>query len=130
MQTFKQIITVPESHEITVRIPDEIQTNETAEVHLIFQSRISQDARIADLREAMRDPLFLADLEESLGRPLTARTLDESLEEIDRWKQKASEETRGMSVEERLAKGREDRAWLETKLGRKLPEITRTKESE
>jgi hypothetical protein len=49
------------------------------------------------------------------------KTLDDFLEEIDRWKESASEETREMSVQERLAKDREDRAWLEAKIGRKLP---------
>ena len=50
------------------------------------------------------------------------KTLDDYLDDIDRWKEAASEATRGMTWPEQQEHYRQARAWLEAALGRPLPE--------
>lgn len=65
MEAVKRLYTIPESRELTIKIPDYIPVNEKAEIILLF--KISPDVRkkkIELMKQAMHDPLFLEDLNE------------------------------------------------------------------
>jgi hypothetical protein len=57
-------------------------------------------------------------------------TLNEYLAEVDRWKQVVSDRTAAVSPEARAEMDREAIAWLEAKIGRKLPSAPRTERRE
>ncbi len=50
-------------------------------------------------------------------------TLDEYLAEVDRWKQVVTDEMLFLSIPARAEKNQQARAWLEARLGRRLPEV-------
>ena len=63
MQVVKQIITVPPSRELRIQLPDEAAAHEEAEVIVLFKSsQASFTDKVAAMREAAADPLYLADL--------------------------------------------------------------------
>lgn len=63
MKTIKQTLRVPKDHEIRIKIPEDIPENETAEVILIIKKgKDDFKKKINQLKEAMKDDLFLNDL--------------------------------------------------------------------
>ncbi len=63
MEAIKQIVRVPKDHEVRIKIPQEIPENEIAEVILIIREKPdSFKQKISELKEAMKDDLFLDDL--------------------------------------------------------------------
>ena len=65
MEAIRQIVRVSKDREIRIKIPQEIPENEIAEVILIIRKKTdSFKQKISELKEAMRDDLFLDDLKE------------------------------------------------------------------
>lgn len=65
METVRQTIRVPKSHEVKIKIPNHIKENDSIEVVLI--SGLEDKKRgIEDLKKAMKDNLFLEDLNECM----------------------------------------------------------------
>ena len=65
MQVIKQIITVPDTRELRIQLPAEAKAGEQAEIIVFFQSSSAKfDGRMAAMREAATDELYLADLHE------------------------------------------------------------------
>jgi len=65
MEAIKQVIKVPADRELRIRLPNDAITNEEAEVIILFRTTFEgRSAKLAAMREAMADPLFLADLHE------------------------------------------------------------------
>ena len=65
MEAIKKIVRVSKDHEIKMNIPQYIPENEIAEVILIIRKKSdSFKQKISELKEAMRDDLFLDDLKE------------------------------------------------------------------
>ncbi len=63
MEAIKQIVRIPENHEIRIKIPQYIPENEEVEVILIFRKKPTTfNQKISELREAIGDNLFLNDL--------------------------------------------------------------------
>ena len=63
MEAIKQIVRIPENHEIKIRIPQYVPENEIMEVILIIKKKPdSFKQKIEELKEAVRDNLFLEDL--------------------------------------------------------------------
>lgn len=65
MEAIKQIVKIPKNHEIRIKIPPHIPENEIVELILIIKK--SPDGfkqKIDELKEAMKDDLFLDDLRE------------------------------------------------------------------
>jgi hypothetical protein len=69
MKAIKQIVRIPEDHEIKIKVPQHLLKDEIVEVILIFKKR-SDDfkQKIGDLKEAMKDELFISDLKEMVDR--------------------------------------------------------------
>lgn len=68
MQELKQIVTVPETRELHIKLPDEAVPQEEAEVIVLFKSNEAElNADLAAMRDAGKDEMFLADLEESMA---------------------------------------------------------------
>ncbi len=67
MQAIRQTITVPATRELHIKLPDDAATHEEAEVIVLFKSASpAQAGRLAEMREAMSDELFIADLTETM----------------------------------------------------------------
>ncbi|MBC7909237.1 MAG: hypothetical protein H7Y30_01975 [Pyrinomonadaceae bacterium] len=67
MQALRQIVTVPETRELRVQLPDDAAPQAEAEVIVLFKSGGAEpDAKLAAMREAMNDELFLTDLRETM----------------------------------------------------------------
>ncbi len=64
MEAVKQIIRIPKSHEIKIKVPPELPENETVEVILITKKQVSFKDKIGKLKKAAKDKLFLEDLKE------------------------------------------------------------------
>ena len=65
MEAIKQIVRVSKDREIRIKIPQDIPENEIAEVILIIRKKPdSFKQKISELKEAMKDDLFLDDLKE------------------------------------------------------------------
>lgn len=65
MQALKQIVTVPETRELHIKLPGDAVPQEEAEVIVLFNSNEAElNADLAAMREAGKDEMFLADLEE------------------------------------------------------------------
>ena len=65
MDAIKQIVRVSKDREIRIKVPLYIPENEIAEVILIIRKKPdSFKQKISELKEAMRDDLFLDDLRE------------------------------------------------------------------
>ena len=63
MEAIKQIVRIPKDHEIGIKIPQYLPENETVEVILIIKKMPdSFKQKIEELKEAVRDNLFLDDL--------------------------------------------------------------------
>ena len=68
MEAIKQIVKIPKDHEIRIKIPPYIPENEMVEVILIVKkSPDGLKQKINELKEAMKDDLFLNDLKEISG---------------------------------------------------------------
>jgi hypothetical protein len=65
MQAVRHIVTVPDSRELRIQLPEEATPHEEAEVIVLFKrSPTGTDEKLAAMREAAQDELFLADLNE------------------------------------------------------------------
>jgi len=65
METIKQTIRTPKNHEIHIKIPEHIPENDPVEIIMVFKRKPANlDDKISELRQAMKDKLFLADLTE------------------------------------------------------------------
>ncbi len=65
METLRQTIKVPKSHEVKIKIPDHIKENDAIEIVLI--SGLEDKKRgLEALKKAMEDKLFLEDLNECM----------------------------------------------------------------
>jgi hypothetical protein len=65
MEAIKQIVRIPKDHEIRIKIPQYIPENEVVEVILIIKKNSdSFKQKISELKEAMKDELFLDYLRE------------------------------------------------------------------
>lgn len=65
MQALRQIMEIPANRELVIRLPDETLAHDRAEVIILFKLRHDDDSdKMAAMREAMNDPLFLADMNE------------------------------------------------------------------
>lgn len=63
MEAIKQIVRIPKDHEIRIKIPQDVPENEIMEVILIIKKRPNSfKQKIEELKEAVRDNLFLDDL--------------------------------------------------------------------
>jgi hypothetical protein len=68
MQELKQIVTVPETRELHIKLPADAVPQEEAEVIVLFKSNEAElNANLAAMREAGKDEMFLADLEEAMS---------------------------------------------------------------
>lgn len=67
MHAIKQTVTVPATRELRIKLPDEAAAHEEAEVIVLFKSTSpTSDERVAAMRAAMSDELFLSDLTETM----------------------------------------------------------------
>lgn len=67
MKAFKQLVTVPETRELRIQLPDDAATQEEAEVIVLFKSGgAAINDKIAAMQEAMSDEMFLNDLRETM----------------------------------------------------------------
>jgi len=65
MEAIKQIVRIPEDHEIKIKVPQYLLKNEIVEVILIIKKRSDNfEQKINELRDAMKDEFFLSDLKE------------------------------------------------------------------
>ena len=65
MEAIKQIVRIPENHEIRIKVPQYVPKDEIMEVILIVEKRPdSFKEKIRKLKEAVRDDLFLDDFRE------------------------------------------------------------------
>ncbi len=68
MRAIKQKMTVPASHELRIKLPDEAVAHEEAEIIVLFESAASlPDDKFAVMESAMNDEMFLADLREAIA---------------------------------------------------------------
>ena len=67
METIKQTIKVPENHELRIKIPKHIPTNEEAEIVLLIKKKKATfKAKISELKKSKFEKLFLEDLQNTL----------------------------------------------------------------
>ena len=67
METIKQTVKVPENHELKIKIPSHIPTNEEAEIVLhIKKKKVTFKAKISELKKSKFDTLFLEDLQNTM----------------------------------------------------------------
>ena len=65
MQAVKQQVRIPASRELRIQLPTDALAETEAEVIVLFQTLPATPAdELAEMREAMSDPLFVADLRE------------------------------------------------------------------
>lgn len=63
MKAIKQIVKIPKSHEVKIKIPPNVPENETMEVILIFKEKSdSFEKKIEELKKAVKDKFFLEDI--------------------------------------------------------------------
>jgi hypothetical protein len=63
MEAIRQIVKIPKSHEVLIKIPDHIAEDELMEVILIVKRRKrSYKAKMEQMKQAVKDPMFLADM--------------------------------------------------------------------
>lgn len=63
MQVIKQIVKVPPDRELRIRLPADVKAHEEVEVIVLFNAApANPEQKLAAMREAAADPLFLADL--------------------------------------------------------------------
>jgi hypothetical protein len=67
METIKQTVKVPENHELKIKIPSHIPTDEETEIVLhIKKKNTAYKAKIAELKKSKTDKLFLEDLQNDI----------------------------------------------------------------
>lgn len=65
MEALKQIMRTPKNHELTIKVPQYVPEDELVEVILIIKKKKDEFKRkIAELKQAATDKLFLKDLRE------------------------------------------------------------------
>jgi len=65
MEAIRQIVRVPENHEIIIKIPQYLLKNEIVEVILIFKRRPDDfEQKINILKDSINDELFQNDIRE------------------------------------------------------------------
>jgi len=65
MEAIRQIVRIPKNHEIRIKVPDDVEENETVEVVLFFNKKSENfDSKIKILKTAMSDDDFLNDLKD------------------------------------------------------------------
>ena len=63
MEAIKQIVRIPEDHEIKIKVPSYIPKNEIVEMILIIRKKPdSFNQKIRELKESVKDDIFLNDL--------------------------------------------------------------------
>ncbi len=66
MEAIKHIVKVSRNHEIKVKVPQDIPENEIVEMILIIKKRQdSFEYKIKELKESMKDKLFMIDVKET-----------------------------------------------------------------
>ncbi len=65
MEAIKQIVRTPKNREIRIKIPAHIPENDPVEIIMFFRRKPEDyDSKINELKNAMKDKLFLSDLRE------------------------------------------------------------------
>jgi hypothetical protein len=65
MKTIKQTIRTPKNHEVRIKIPEQLPENDLVEITLVFKKGPDKfEDKIAELKAAMNDKIFLSDLKE------------------------------------------------------------------
>ena len=65
MEAIKQIVRIPENHEIKIKVPSHIPENEVVETILIIKKMPRNfKQKIKELKEASKDESFLNDLKD------------------------------------------------------------------
>ncbi len=66
MIAIRQLTRVPKNHQIVIEVPADIDEDQMMEVILLFKNtpKNKRAEKLAQLKEAQHDPLFLADLQE------------------------------------------------------------------
>ena len=67
MATIKQTIKVPENHELKIKIPSHVPTNEEAEIVVHFKMKKTFKEKISELKNSKFDKLFLEDLHNTMS---------------------------------------------------------------
>lgn len=63
METIRQTVTIPANRELLIRLPETATAHDTAEIIILLRTQNNFD-KLAIMREAVTDPLYLADLQE------------------------------------------------------------------
>lgn len=64
MEAIRQVVRIPKSHELKIKIPDYIEEDELMEVLLLVKTgKRSFKDKILDLQESAKDPDFIEELE-------------------------------------------------------------------
>lgn len=68
MEAIKQIVRVPRSHELKIKVPKHIPANEIAEIVLRVKGKNQAlfKAKIDELKKSKNDKLFIEDLQNTL----------------------------------------------------------------
>ncbi len=61
--TIKQIVHIPENHELKIKIPEHIKANGLVEVVLLVNVEKSHKEKIEKLKKSKTDKLFLEDMQ-------------------------------------------------------------------
>ncbi len=65
MEAIKQTVKISKNHEVRIKVPEYFPENEIVDVILIFKKKPEDfKKKIDNMREAMKDKLFLSDLSE------------------------------------------------------------------
>ena len=65
MEAIKQVVRIPENHEVKIKIPQYMPENDLVEVILILKKKPDDfEEKISEIKTAMKDDLFLNDLNE------------------------------------------------------------------
>ena len=65
MEAIKQIVRTPKNREIRIRIPEHVPENYPVEIIMFFRKKPEDyDKKINELKNAMKDKLFLSDIRE------------------------------------------------------------------
>ena len=64
MEVVKQTVTISPNRELLIKLPENADPNQTAEVIILFSPVSTSGEKLALMQGAMSDPLFLDDLEE------------------------------------------------------------------
>ncbi len=65
MEAIRQIVRIPKSHEVSIKIPDYLKEDELLEVILLVKKeKRNFREKILELKEAVKDPDFIENLED------------------------------------------------------------------